>query len=333
MDYTQLGRTGLSVSVIGLGGGGASRFGAGTGRSRGDSIRLIRHALDAGITLFDTSGTIGAVDPILAEALGHDRQRVIVSTKVAIAPSIGPFAKMRLAQRLAARAAGSFNLVASPRTIEQAVEHQLRVLNTDRIDILHLHSVLPGQYAAAAKRLLPVLRNLQDKGKIRAVGMTESFIRDRDHKALSKVVADNAADVIMVGFNLLNPSARHRVLARLASPAPGVMGMYAVRQALRSETTLQPVLSRLAQAGQLAPEHADAAALVRFLQDHDVPSLPNAAYRFCRHEPGIDTVLVGTGNPAHLDANIEAVLAPPLPHPVMDRLTTLFGALNGESGD
>ena len=42
-------------------------------------------------------------------------------------------------------------------------------------------------------------------------------------------------------------------------------------------------------------------------------SVIDAAYRFARHEPGIDVVLFGTGNVAHLRANIASILRPPLP--------------------
>ena len=43
------------------------------------------------------------------------------------------------------------------------------------------------------------------------------------------------------------------------------------------------------------------------------PNITEAAYRFVRHEPGVDVVLFGTGDVAHLRANIESLLKPPLP--------------------
>jgi L-galactose dehydrogenase len=57
-------------------------------------------------------------------------------------------------------------------------------------------------------------------------------------------------------------------------------------------------------------------------------TIPEAAYRFCRHEPAVDVVLTGTGNPEHLKANIQAILKPPLPQPALERLEKVFGELD-----
>jgi len=54
MEYTTLGRTGLNVSVAGLGCGGNSKIGQGTGQSRSDSVRLVRQALDLGVNFLGT---------------------------------------------------------------------------------------------------------------------------------------------------------------------------------------------------------------------------------------------------------------------------------------
>ena len=62
-------------------------------------------------------------------------------------------------------------------------------------------------------------------------------------------------------------------------------------------------------------------------------SLTDAAYRFARHEPGIDVVLFGTGNAAHLDANIRSILAPPLPAADVARLRQMFEHLVGVGFD
>ena len=59
----------------------------------------------------------------------------------------------------------------------------------------------------------------------------------------------------------------------------------------------------------------------------------DAAYRFCRHEPGVDVVLTGTGNPAHLDANLDAISRPPLPRGLQDNLDRLFGHIDSVSGN
>ena len=54
-----------------------------------------------------------------------------------------------------------------------------------------------------------------------------------------------------------------------------------------------------------------------------------AAYRFARHEPGVDVVLFGTGDPAHLRTNVASLLKPPLPDADREKLAALFGQLTG----
>ena len=61
-------------------------------------------------------------------------------------------------------------------------------------------------------------------------------------------------------------------------------------------------------------------------------SLPDAAYRFCRAEPGIHVVLSGTGSVAHLEQNIASLLGPPLPEDAHARLVELFARVDTVSG-
>ncbi len=53
------------------------------------------------------------------------------------------------------------------------------------------------------------------------------------------------------------------------------------------------------------------------------------AYRYARHEPGVDVVLFGTGDLGHLETNLASLLAPPLPEPDRARIAALFGSLVG----
>jgi aryl-alcohol dehydrogenase-like predicted oxidoreductase len=55
----------------------------------------------------------------------------------------------------------------------------------------------------------------------------------------------------------------------------------------------------------------------------------DAAYRFVRHEPGVDVVLFGTGDAAHLRTNVASLLKPPLPQADQEKLAALFGHLTG----
>ena len=69
------------------------------------------------------------------------------------------------------------------------------------------------------------------------------------------------------------------------------------------------------------------------LRETDAASLPEAAYRFCRHEQGVDVVLTGTGNVGHLKENLSAILKPPLPKAALEKLEKLFGGLDYLTGN
>ena len=65
-----------------------------------------------------------------------------------------------------------------------------------------------------------------------------------------------------------------------------------------------------------------------FLAAEGLTSPTEASYRFVAHEPGVHVVLVGTGNPVHLEENVRALNAGPLPPEASKRLVSLFGHLS-----
>ncbi len=65
------------------------------------------------------------------------------------------------------------------------------------------------------------------------------------------------------------------------------------------------------------------------IHDGGASNLVEAAYRYARHEPGVDVVLFGTGNAAHLRSNVASLLKPPLPDVDRAKLSALFGHLTG----
>jgi aryl-alcohol dehydrogenase-like predicted oxidoreductase len=97
---------------------------------------------------------------------------------------------------------------------------------------------------------------------------------------------------------------------------------------------IKEICAELAQKGAIAKNLLDTNEPMGFLlQESDATSLPEAAYRFCRHERGVDVVLTGTGNPAHLKENVSAILKPPLPQATLDKLEKLFGGLDYLTGN
>ena len=109
--------------------------------------------------------------------------------------------------------------------IEKRRDASLRQPKTDYFDIFSLHGVTPAQYAAAFDRLLPALLRLKDQGKIRSVGITESFERDPRHTMLTRAAASNSFDTIMIGLNIVNHTGSP-VVAEARRSGTGVIAMY-----------------------------------------------------------------------------------------------------------
>lgn len=313
-----LGRTGLEVGVAGLGCGGHSRLGQSYGRSSDQSVALVRAAIDAGVTLIDTAAAYGT-EEIVGEAVRNRRDEIVLSTKLGIVtPGTSPLGTDYLAGEDFLRLA----------------EDSLRRLGTDHIDILHLHGVMPGQYDYCRSELVPALLKLREQGKIRYLGLTERFIYDTRHEMLQTALRDDHWDVVMSGFNFLNPSARKSVLPLTREKGVGTLVMFAVRRALGSRDVAEEIVRDLISAGDIDPDTVDPENPLGFLLDPAVAStIIEAAYRFCRHEPGLDVVLTGTGSRDHLRENLEALALPALPPDVRERLEGIFGNVDSVSGN
>jgi len=109
--------------------------------------------------------------------------------------------------------------------------------------------------------------------------------------------------------------------------------MFAVRRALSNSEELSRLVADLKRQN-LLDENVDADNPLGFLlEDGVAASIPEAAYRFCRHEPGIDVVLSGTSSRDHLEQNVRSLLMPPLPDWAVERLRTMFAAVDNVSGN
>lgn len=301
MDTVIFGRTGLNVSVMGLGCGGASRIGQSTARSEAESVAIIRHALDAGVNFIDTAESYGT-EALVGEALqGLDRSSVVISTKK------------------------SYRKEISPDLVRQGVDASLKRLQTDYIDIYSLHGVNPEHYPMLRDDILPTFHDLRSEGKIRFIGVTEMFNEDKTHQMMIDSSPDDPWDVTMIGFNILNQTARQQVFPGTIQRNVAVQIMFAVRRALSQREKLIESLQQLIAVGQLDASEVDLENPLRFVLDEsDATSLVDAAYRFCRYEPGVHVVLSGTGNPDHLQANINSLCRAPLPEGVVQKLRHIF---------
>ncbi|MDB5540108.1 MAG: aldo/keto reductase, partial [Devosia sp.] len=140
--------------------------------------------------------------------------------------------------------------------------------------------------------------------------------------------------VIMVGYNFLNQSAATDVLPLSSKNGIGTMCMYAVRGGLADHRRAGELIAELSMRGEIDRATYNADDPLGFLSENGRPiPITEAAYRFCRHAPGIEVVMTGTGSLEHLKQNIASIEAPPLPIAVAEQLRTIVGKVVSQSGN
>ena len=303
MHYTTLGKTGLKVSVAGLGCGGNSRIGLGTGLTEAQSVALVREALDLGVNFLDTAAAYETEGVVGKAIKGRPRDSVVISTK---------------------------SHATSGAAVLANLNNSLRQLDTDYVDIFHLHGLGPAAYDKAMAEIVPGLLRAKKQGKFRHLAVSETGPRDPEHTMLARAAEEGIWEVFMLGFSMMHQNAKNRLLPRTREKGIGTLCMFAVRNIFSKPDVLKTTFAELAAEGKVPAAMAAADNPLGFLvHEGGAESVVDAAYRYARHTPGIDVVLFGTGNVAHLRANIASILRPPLPAADVRRLHDLFGNLVG----
>ena len=221
----------------------------------------------------------------------------------------------------------------SPKCINASIEGSLKRLKTDYIDIYHLHGVAPQDYITVRDRFYPELVKLKEKGKIRFTGLTELFGTDTTHETMKVALVDDLWDVIMVGYNIINPSAVKTILPIAKEKNVGTLCMFAVRASLSDPKQLKLDVKKMLAEAQVDRELVKQDKTIDFLIDNGyAESIMEAAYRFCRYTKGIDVTLMGTGTLAHLEDNLSSISKPPLPEIALRKLESMFGRVDCVSG-
>ncbi|MHB8422264.1 MAG: aldo/keto reductase [Leptospirales bacterium] len=158
MQRRHLGRSGFSVSSIGLGLMGMSDFYG--SRDRVEALRTIHHAIEKGMTFLDTADVygMGENEKLLGEAIkDHSREKLVIATKCGIVldPSTGNFQRVN----------------GSPEHIRKSCENSLLRLGVETIDLYYLHRVDPN---IPIEESMGAMADLVREGKIRAVGLSEA---------------------------------------------------------------------------------------------------------------------------------------------------------------
>jgi aryl-alcohol dehydrogenase-like predicted oxidoreductase len=205
MRYAQLGRTGLRVSRLGLGGfpSGGRHLRAGGDPwpppGRRDAVATLHRAIARGINYVDTAPAYGDgnSEEIYGEALAGRREQVVLATKC-------PWKGVDAA------------------AVTASVEASLRRLRTDRVDVMQFHGGMfePAEVDHILAELTPALERLRDQGKIRFVGFTVE-----EPWTARPLIASGRFDVVQLRYNLIYQGAALHALPEASAAGMGVAVM------------------------------------------------------------------------------------------------------------
>ncbi len=292
MDARALGPGGPALSVIGL---GCNNFGMRIDRRA--SHEVVRAALDAGITHFDTAEMYGSgqSEEFLGEALGADRHRAVIATKFLPRPADQPYEPGALAAR-----------------IRQGCDISLRRLGTDSLDLYYQHYPDP---AAPLEEALEALDELVRAGKVRHVASSNPTAELIDANAELATARQLTASVgVQVEWSLLVRAVEAEVIPAAARHGLGVVPYFPLASGLLTGKYRAgvefPAGSRLASSAYFAaiatPERfAAVERLTGYAADHG-HTLVELAVSWLLAQPTVTSVIAGATTPEQVLANAAA---------------------------
>lgn len=270
MEERKLGKTELSVSRLGV---GLAEIGFElTPADVAEAAAVLNAALDGGITFLDTAACYDISEELIGRTVAHRRADFALATK-------------------AGHITGGYQGEEwTAQTVRDSIERSLRRMQTDYVDIVQLHSC--GVDVLERGDVIQVLQDAKQAGKTRYIGYSG------DNEAAMWAVESGLFDTLQTSFNLVEQKARYGLFAKAKEQGMGVIvkrpianGAWGAEQSPSGYADAYWERSRkMAAAGPIpgAPDHRILLAL-GFTLSHDE----------------VDTAIVGTRNPAHMQANLD----------------------------
>lgn len=298
-EYRRLGKSGLTVSVVGLGCNNLGRAGTATESQEGTDA-VVHAALEAGVTLFDVADTYGREpglsETMLGKALGTRRADAIVATKFGM--------DMRGAN------GNDFGARGSRRYIVQAAEASLRRLGTDWIDLYQFHTPDP---LTPIDETLAALDELVTSGKVRYIGHSN---RAGWQIAEAEFVARQRGGSRFIStqnhYNLLDRRAELEVTPAAEAYGLGVLPYFPLANGLltgKYSKDTAPEGSRLSHTRTNLVHDADWDQLGRFnafAAERNLSEI-QVAFSWLAAQPSVGSVIAGATRPEQVRQNAAAV--------------------------
>lgn len=292
MQTKPYGSSGLDVSILGF---GAGQIGDAS-LDEAQVARILNAALDLGVTLIDTARGYGLSEARIGRHLAHRRAEFVLSTKV------------------------GYGIPGHPDwtadAVEAGVDAALRLLATDHIDIVHLHSCeLP---TLQAGDVVDALVRARDKGKIGTVAYSG------ENETLAWAIASARFGGVECSVNLFDQASLGGTLGRAADQGMGVIAKRALGNA--------PWRFAERPVGDYCETYWDRMQRLAY----DTAGMPwdEFALRFSAYRTEVSCAIVGTASIEHFRHNVVIVEKGPLPADtvaaVRERFTALGAGWRGE---
>ncbi|MEO6981857.1 MAG: aldo/keto reductase [Edaphobacter sp.] len=280
MQYRTLGRTQLSVSIIGF---GASPLGDVFGTTDpSEGKKAVNLAIDEGINFFDVSPYYGLTlaEERLGQALEGRRSEVILATKC------GRYGE------------DSFDFSAS--RVAASLDESLKRLRTDYVDLFQVHDLEFGNVEQIIQETIPAMRRLQAQGKARYIGITGYPL-----KPLIQIAEAVPVDSILsyCRYNLLIDDMDTILMPVAERHGIGVINASGLHMGILTERGApdwHPAPAEVREAGRKAAEFCRSLGV-------DISAL---ALRYCFEYPRVASTLVGMSRTENVRRNLCALATP-----------------------
>jgi aryl-alcohol dehydrogenase-like predicted oxidoreductase len=282
LERRRLGRTGLSVTVLGFGAMDLGGPPAANDISDEDAGRVLNAVLDSGINFIDTAICYGTSEARIGQAISHRRKEFVLATKCGCQ---------------AGKPMGTPNIHTAA-NIRAGVEHSLRTMRTDYLDIVQFHQSL-NRETWESEGALDELLKMRAEGKLRFIGVSGIFPN------LIEQVDSGIFDVFQIPYSAVQRE-HERTIAKASANGAGIIIRGAVARGAPTDWNKRYYMLT----GEEMSGRWDKAKLDELLGSM---SRMEFMVRFAIAQPDLDTTIVGTKNVDHLRANVAAALKGPLP--------------------
>ena len=298
MPKRTFGQTGLQVSALGWGGAPAAYLAADKQRT----VSMLNKLLDAGMNVIDTAASYPGSEKFIGENLSHRRKDFVLISKCG------------------SKIPESDGAPWSEKLVLDTVDRALKLLKTDFIDVMLLHScdlatLKQGEAIAA-------LVKARNDGKIRFAG----YSGDNEAAEYATTLQDVA--VIETSINIVD-QVNLNWLPQAEQKRIGIIAKRPIANAAWKQIQQQPGMYQ-----SYAKEYTDRFRAIGLklsdlgYKDGDETTWPEAALRFTLSQSGVHTAIIGTTNPKHAEANVIAANKGTLPADAVGKVRALFRQAN-----